>query len=128
MQIRIARQRVGLVVLQTIEVLVPLAARLAFVWLLLFHPHRAGIWRRCFWVDDGEGAVRIVVKALVIMAMLWLVRTPPTHLVVGQDTYRLVVFKSVLILISLLTSDHGTAKGLGFVVRHHANYSVRNTG
>lgn len=58
------------VVLQTIEVLVALETRIAAVWLLLFHADGAGVWDRCGGVDNGEGAVRVLLELLVLVTVL----------------------------------------------------------
>lgn len=43
LRVRVAHGRVRTVVLEPVEILVPLVARLAPVWLFLLHPSRAGI-------------------------------------------------------------------------------------
>ena len=60
----------GLVVLETVQVLVAFAAGLTFVRLLLFHTQSPFVWNGRLWVDDGEGTVSIVVQTLVVMAVL----------------------------------------------------------
>lgn len=51
-EIRVARWRVLLVVLEAVQVLVSLAADLALVGLLLFHADRAGIRDRSHRIND----------------------------------------------------------------------------
>lgn len=57
-------------ILQTIQVLVPLLANFALVRLLLLHAHSPRVWRRGLWVNNGKGPIGIIVKALVVVAML----------------------------------------------------------
>ena len=58
------------VVLETIQVLVALAANLATVRLLLLHADGAGIWNGCRRVDDGEGTIGILLELLILVAVL----------------------------------------------------------
>lgn len=58
------------VILQTVEVLVALAADFAAVGLLLLHANGAWIGDRSDGVDDGECAVVVLLKLLVLMAVL----------------------------------------------------------
>lgn len=60
----------GLVVLETIQVLVAFAAGLTFVRLLPFHAQSPFVGNGRLWVDDGEGAVSIIVQTLVVMTVL----------------------------------------------------------
>ena len=59
-----------LMILQTIQILVPLLTNFALVGLLLLHAHSTWIRRRGLWIHDREGAIGIVVKSLVVVAML----------------------------------------------------------
>lgn len=62
-------------ILETVEVLVPLLAHIALVWLLLLHSLRAGVRSLSVRVDNRECAVAILVQPLVIVAMLSIIST-----------------------------------------------------
>lgn len=69
-QLRIALGRVCTVVLETVEVLISLAAHLASIWLLLLHPDGTGIGYRGEGVDDGECSVLVLLELLVLVTVL----------------------------------------------------------
>jgi len=58
------------VVLETVEVLVSFATDLTPIWLLFLHADGSGVWNGCGWVDDGKGAVGILLELLILVAML----------------------------------------------------------
>jgi hypothetical protein len=58
------------VVLEAVQVLVPLAANFAAIWFLLLHAKGTRVRSRCFWVNDRECAISIIMQLLVIVAML----------------------------------------------------------
>jgi hypothetical protein len=57
-------------VLEAIQILVPLLTHFALVRLLLLHAHSTWIRRRGLWVDNGKGPIGIIVKPLVVVSML----------------------------------------------------------
>jgi hypothetical protein len=93
-KLRIAVWGVRAVVLETVKVLVPLAANLTTIWLLLLHADGAGVWDRSEGVHDGEGAILVLLELLVLMAVL------------------LVVLETVLVFVRLLAANDGTPEGL----------------
>ena len=70
LEVGVAGRAVLAVVLETVQVLVSLAADLAAVGLLFLHADCAGVRDRSRRVDDREGAVRILLELLVLMTML----------------------------------------------------------
>jgi hypothetical protein len=58
------------VVLEAVEILVPLAAHLAAVWLFLLHAHGARVRYRCEGVDDRKCAVLVLLQLLVLVTVL----------------------------------------------------------
>lgn len=62
-----------LVVLETVEVLVPFVADIAFVWFLLFHPNCAGIWLIVVRIQNGERSVSVFLEPLVLMSVCFMV-------------------------------------------------------
>lgn len=56
-------------IFESVQVLVPLTADLALVRLLLLHAECARVWRRCLRVDDGEGAVAVLVQLLRLVTV-----------------------------------------------------------
>lgn len=66
----VAVWRVVLVVLETVEVLVALAARVAAVGFVLFHAQGARVRGESFGIDDGEGAVFVGGELLCVVAVL----------------------------------------------------------
>lgn len=56
-------------VFKTVEVLVSLVANIAFVWLLFLHANCAGVGLIVLGVEDREGAVAILLQALILMAV-----------------------------------------------------------
>lgn len=70
LKIWVAGWGVSLVVFETVEVLVPLLANVALVWLLLFHSHGARIWCLGVGVDNREGSVAILMESLIVMTVL----------------------------------------------------------
>ena len=57
-------------ILEAVEILVPLAADFAAIGLLFLHADGARIWNRCGRVDDGKGAVRVLFELLILVAVL----------------------------------------------------------
>lgn len=106
-----------LVVLEPVEVLVPLAADIALVRLFLFHAERSRIGGQCRRVDDGEGAVRVLLQILSIVAVL---KYKVSHTSRAESirneiagTYRFVILESVLVLVCLLASNHRASEWFG---------------
>ena len=60
----------SLVILEAVEVLVPLLTDIALVWLLLFHTLGPGIWCLRVRIDDRECAITVLVQSLIIVAVL----------------------------------------------------------
>jgi len=58
------------VVFKTIQVLVALAAYVAFVRLFFFHAHCTGIWCGCLRIDNGECSICVIMQSLVVVAVL----------------------------------------------------------
>jgi len=58
-------------VLETVEVLVPLSAHLAAIRLLFLHADGAGIGYGSQRVDDREGAILVLLQLLVLVAVLY---------------------------------------------------------
>ena len=58
------------VVLETVQVLVAFAADLAAVGLLLLHADSPRVGNRGCRVNDGKGAVGVLLELLVLMAVL----------------------------------------------------------
>ena len=57
-------------VFQAVEVLVSFATCLALVGLVFLHAECAGEWLQCLGVDNAEGAIRVCVEGLCIVAVL----------------------------------------------------------
>ena len=70
LKIGVTRRRVSLVVFEAVEVLVPFAAHLAAIRLLLLHTDGSGVGNRRDRIHDGEGAVLILLELLILMAVL----------------------------------------------------------
>jgi len=113
------------VVLESVEVLVALAANFATIRLLLFHSNRAWIGNGCGWVNDGERAVRVLFQLLVLVAVLEY--TVSMFSVRGRDmTDLLVILETVLILVCLLTSNDRTFERLYlFVAEAGGSHALR---
>jgi hypothetical protein len=58
------------VVFEAVQVLVPLAADLAAIRFLLLHAEGTRVRSRCFWVNDGECTISIIMQLLIVVAML----------------------------------------------------------
>jgi len=56
-------------VFQAVQVLVPLAADVTFIWLLLLHPEGTRIWGGCLRIDNGERPISILVQLLRLMTV-----------------------------------------------------------
>lgn len=69
-KIRVAWNRMRLVVFETIQILIALPADITFVWLLFLHALGTWVGRRCVGIDDRKGSVRVVVQLLSVVAML----------------------------------------------------------
>lgn len=67
LQLGVAWRRVRLVVFEAVQVLVSFVAHVAFVWLLLLHTYRARIWLVIVGIQDGEGAVSVLLQPLVLV-------------------------------------------------------------
>jgi hypothetical protein len=52
LEIGVAGGRMRLVIFEAVQVLIPLAAHLAAIWLFFLHAQGTWIWCRCFGVDD----------------------------------------------------------------------------
>lgn len=59
-------------VFEAVQILISLAAHLASVRLLLLHADGTGIWYGREGIDDGEGAVFVLLQLLILMAVLTL--------------------------------------------------------
>lgn len=57
-------------IFEAVEILVPFAARFALVRLFLLHAQGAFVRNGCLGIDDGEGAVCVIVQSLVVVTML----------------------------------------------------------
>ena len=58
------------VVLEAVEVLVPLATNLAAIWLLLLHTNSARVWYGCSRVDYGKGTIGVLLQLLILVTVL----------------------------------------------------------
>jgi hypothetical protein len=67
----VAVRCVSTVVLETIQILVPLAAHLASVRLLLLHANCAGVGNGGQWVDYRESTVLVLLELLILVAVLF---------------------------------------------------------
>jgi hypothetical protein len=68
--IRITRWAVLSVILQAIQILIPLATDFASVGLFLLHAHSSGVRDRGNRVNDREGSIRIFLELLILVAVL----------------------------------------------------------
>lgn len=60
----------GIVVFETVEILVSLAARFTFVRLLFLHAQGPLIGDRGLWIDDREGTICVIMKPLAVVTVL----------------------------------------------------------
>jgi len=70
LEVRIAWRRVLTVVLETVQVFVALATNFAAVGLLLLHADGPRVGNRGCRVNDGKGAVGVLLELLILMAVL----------------------------------------------------------
>ena len=63
------RYQIETYVFESVQVLVPLVAEVALEGLLLLHAQAAGIRRQRLGIDDGEGAVVVLVQRLRVVAV-----------------------------------------------------------
>lgn len=61
-------------VLEAVEILVALPARIAAVWLVLFHAQSTRIGVQSFGINDRKGAIVVVFESLGIVAVLLAIR------------------------------------------------------
>ena len=71
LELGIAVRGVGSVVFESVQVLVTFPADFASVGLLLLHADGSGVGNRCEGVDDGEGAVVVLLELLVLVTVLY---------------------------------------------------------
>lgn len=106
-------------IFESVQVLVPLTADLALVRLLLLHAECARVWRRCLRVDDGEGAVAVLMQLLRLVTVRLVVsgrmKSEEAARVAETSEY---ILQAILVLIRLLTSNDRTPKGLVFLPYH----------
>ena len=104
-------------VFETVEILVPLAAHLAAIWLLLLHADGTRIGYRGKRVHDGEGTVVVLFQLLVLMAVLHWCQQDILEEWEGRVvvvTYLLVILETVLVLVCLLAANDWTLERLDF--------------
>lgn len=94
-------------ILQTIQILITLTTNLTPIWLILFHSSAIQIWCIRLRIDDRNGSVRILLKGLVLVAM------------------QTMIFQTVLVFVSLLTSYNRTFVRFVFIVFHYVQMTSR---
>ena len=109
LNLRVTVWRVVLVVLEAIEVLVAFPAGVAAVWFVLFHAQSTGIGVQGFGINDREGAIVVVLEGLGIVAVLVSVSKGRSRQG-ARDAYALMILQTILILVSLLASNHRTVE------------------
>jgi len=87
LEFRIARRTVLAMVFESVEILVALATHLAAIRLLLLHADGARVGNASSRIYYREGTIRVLLELLILMTML------------------LVVFETVLVLVSLLAAN-----------------------
>jgi len=102
------------VILEAVEVLVPLAAIVAAVRFVLFHAESAGIHLERIGVDDGEGPVDVGGELLGVVSVLGFALAGDCVSRRKWETYTFVVLEAVLILVRFLAADDGTMKRLRY--------------
>lgn len=95
-----------LVVFEAVEVLIPLLTDVALVWFLLFHTHGSRIRCLSVGINDGEGAISVLMEALVVMPVCF------------------VIFQAILILVGLLAANYGAPEWFRFFVRENIGRGV----
>ena len=58
-----------LVIFETVKVLISFVAYIALVWLLLLHANSAWIWLIVIRVQNGKGAISVLLQPLVLVTM-----------------------------------------------------------
>lgn len=74
---------VGSVVLQAVQILVTFPAVFASVGLLLLHAHSAWVGGRCFWVENRESSISVVMELLISVSVLKEVSVNPCNVKQG---------------------------------------------
>jgi len=93
-QLWVAVRSMRTMVLEAVEVLVALATNVATIWLLFLHTNGTRVWYRRQGIDNRESAIVVLFELLILMAML------------------LVVLETILVLVGLFATDHGTPERL----------------
>lgn len=94
-------------VLQTIQVLVPLATNFTSIGFVFLHAGAIKVGGVALRIDDGDGTVRVLLQGLVLVPV------------------KAVVLQAILILVVLLASNDGTRVRFVFLVFHHVQVARR---
>jgi len=104
-QLGVAVGSMGAVVLETVEVLVSLAANLTAVWLLFLHADSSRVGNGCERVDNRKGTVVVLLELLVLVTVL------------------LVVLETVLVLVCLLATNDWAPEWLDLLGEGELGYA-----
>jgi hypothetical protein len=117
-----AALRVTTMVLQTVQILISLAAVFATIWFLLLHAKRTWVWCRRLGIDDRDCSIWVLLQLLIGVTMLFSVLASALEEKKNDSiipcTYSLVILESILVLVGLFASDDGTLEWLIIDFRH----------